>query len=62
MKQFIIHLLTGKPRKGQPVKYLNDVHIKQTSVPFNVSFDIWQQAVKEHGYQKVIQFFQQLYN
>ena len=52
MKQFLITLFTGKPRKGTPVSY-GKQHCSIT-VPYNFSYDIWQQAVKEFGYQNFI--------
>jgi len=61
MKHFLITLFTGKPRKGEPITYFNHERVSHTAVPFNVDYDIWQQAVKQFGYQDVINYFKKIY-
>lgn len=54
MKKLIKQFLFGKPAHGEPVNYCNRIATKKPVTPFNVSYEIWEQSVKDYGYHDFI--------
>lgn len=58
MKQMIKNILFGKPKKGDKINYNKEPVIKSTTVPYGLDLTNWQDNITQHGWEKVVNFFE----